>query len=653
MIDILVDRKLIMKAKETLGDRNAIIMAEELGLEDFDEKNLKACCCFHEEETPSLIFNPKNYTFHCFGCQKTVDIIDVFMMRGLTYLEAVEKLFQIADIKYSFGEARVKTKYSYKYPKRVQSISKDRIYQYFQSRCISKKTVDYVGVDEDSQGNIVFNYYDVNDVLTMVKYRVGHKVAKGEIKCWCQKGADTTPLLFNMNRTNTENPLLICEGECDAMAAIESGFLNAVSVPFGAGNFSWIEENWDWLELFDSIIVCSDNDESGLKMQKELVYRLGSWRTKYIDIPPYIERTTDGEKVIVKDLNEVLFWAGKDKVLDLILNAKDAPVPSVKDLSDIDDVDFDTIEGICTGISGIDKELIKLFYGTLTLVSGTPGSGKTSFLYQIICQALDQGKNCWLFSKELPEWMTKNWFNYILAGRRNIKEYKDKNSSSYYRVTPEAKREINNFYKGRWFVYRDDCPNKLDDLIASMTDVVRKYGVKLLVLDNMMTIDMEANADNEFLKQTETIKTLIHFCTVYNVAVVLVAHPRKVQNPSEPSLYDISGSSNVVNLVHRTIWLRRVPIKEKQGVLTFHGEEWEIPPNKYDMMFCILKDRIRGRANFQYGLYYDEPSRRFFSNVKEFEHNYQWDKTIYKDHLDYPIMEDEQKTYDELVNQFH
>lgn len=186
-----------------------------------------------------------------------------------------------------------------------------------------------------------------------------------------------------------------------------------------------------------------------------------------------------------------------------------------------------------------------------------------------------------------------------------------------------------------------------------MTDVVRKYGVKLLVLDNMMTIDMEANADNEFLKQTETIKTLIHFCTVYNVAVVLVAHPRKVQNPSEPSLYDISGSSNVVNLVHRTIWLRRVPIKEKQGVLTFHGEEWEIPPNKYDMMFCILKDRIRGRANFQYGLYYDEPSRRFFSNIKEFEHNYQWDKTIYKDHLDYPIMEDEQKTYDELVNQFH
>ena len=67
MIDILVDRKLIMKAKETLGDRNAIIMAEELGLEDFDEKNLKACCCFHEEETPSLIFNPKNYTFHCLG----------------------------------------------------------------------------------------------------------------------------------------------------------------------------------------------------------------------------------------------------------------------------------------------------------------------------------------------------------------------------------------------------------------------------------------------------------------------------------------------------------------------------------------------------------------------------------------------------------
>ena len=33
-------------------------------------------------------------------------------------------------------------------------------------------------------------------------------------KNWCQKGADTRPLLFNMNRVNISQPLLITEGEC-------------------------------------------------------------------------------------------------------------------------------------------------------------------------------------------------------------------------------------------------------------------------------------------------------------------------------------------------------------------------------------------------------------------------------------------------------
>lgn len=113
----------------------------------------------------------------------------------------------------------------------------------------------------------MFNYYDTNDVLTLVKYRPSHKIdkSKGEVKTWCQKDADTSPILFNMNRVNVDSPLLICEGEIDCASAIEAGFTNAVSVPLGAGNFHWIEHNWDWLEQFTDIIVCADNDEAGQK----------------------------------------------------------------------------------------------------------------------------------------------------------------------------------------------------------------------------------------------------------------------------------------------------------------------------------------------------------------------------------------------------
>ena len=76
---MLIEQKDIEKAKSKLGDDNAFIMAELLELNDFDDKNLKACCPYHNEDTASFIYNKKNYSFHCFGCNKTVDIIDILI----------------------------------------------------------------------------------------------------------------------------------------------------------------------------------------------------------------------------------------------------------------------------------------------------------------------------------------------------------------------------------------------------------------------------------------------------------------------------------------------------------------------------------------------------------------------------------------------
>ena len=189
------------------------------------------------------------------------------MHTGLTYLEALQKLFAEAKMPLSLGEKGVQTKFKYRYPVEEPLNDKESVYAYLAQRSISKETVDAVDVREDAHGNIVFNYYDTNDVLCLVKYRPSHKIDKsrGDVKAWCQKNADVTPLLFNMNRVNTTAPLLICEGEIDCMAAIEAGFTNAVSVPLGANNYGWIEENFDWLEQFESIIICSDNDEGPTK----------------------------------------------------------------------------------------------------------------------------------------------------------------------------------------------------------------------------------------------------------------------------------------------------------------------------------------------------------------------------------------------------
>ena len=639
-----IDREAILQAKEKLGDRNAQIIVEELGITDFDEKNMKCCCPFHQEDHASFIYNKKAFNFRCFGsCGRSYDILDVFMYKGATYAEACKKLFELAEMPYSFGELGVKTKRHYRYPHEVPCTDKSKVYAYFEQRKISRETLDALDVRQDSEGNAVFNYYDTNDVLTMVKYKPSHKVQHGQAKCWCQQNSDTAPLLFNMNRINVNSPLLSCEGEPDCLSAIEAGFKNAVSVPLGSSNLHWIDENLEWLDQFESIIICADNDDAGVKMQKECVPRLGSWRTKVVDIPAVPIGNTGR---VTKDLNEILYVCGKDKVLELILDAKDSPVPSVADLSDVEPTEYEDVDGVTTGLKAIDDELMRLFFGTLTIVSGQPGSGKSSLLTQLACNSLDNDIGTWLFSGELPNGVEKSWFNYIFAGPRNITDAISRRGNPYKKISTTTLAEINKTYKGRWHIYRDDYDNTLDKLIASMTDTVRKYGARCLILDNFMCIDTETS-EEELRSQTDTIKKLIEFAKKYQVAVILVCHPRKMDAGTNVGIYDIAGTSNIVNLAHRTIGLRRVTDAERENAAKYSEKRRQLL--KYDVIVTIVKDRMFGRQNIDVGLYYDPASRRFFSDMDEYDRRFSWDKKEYKEPLPLPpqLLAEERASEDE------
>ena len=626
---MLIQKEDIEKAKEKLGDNNAFLMAKLLELDNFDEKNLKACCPYHNEDTASFIYNKKSHCFHCFGCSKNVDIIDVLMEKGNTFLQSAKYLFNQADIEYSFGEQDVKTKRDYKYPHEEHINAKENVIAYWGKRGISKNVIDYLDIREDDHGNGVFNFYDTNDVLTMVKYRPARTIDKhsGQPKTWCQKGSDTAPLLFNMNRVNSSKPLLITEGETDCASAIEAGYINTVSVPLGANNYHWIEENWDWLDNFDSIIIWSDNDEAGIKMRKECIYRLGTWRTKYISTPQYFDKS-NGSRIKLKDINDCLQAGGKEYVMKLIADAKDVPVQSVIDYSDIEELDISQMDGVETGIKPLDGELLKLFYGTLTVLSGRPGSGKTSIVDQTIARTIDKGNPVFLFSKEMPERMSANWFNTIIAGRRNMIEKTSRDGKNYYIVPQNIQEKMQKFYHNKLFIYRDAEPNDVDSVLKSAEECVRKFGCKLIVLDNLMMIDLNCSESDKNTAQTNLINALIKFAAKFNVAVILIAHPRKTQDTnSDIEMYDISGTSNIINLAMRSIGLRRVSKKEKGDPKC----KW----CKYDVVLTVIKDRLLGKADFQMGMWYDLTSRRFYTDYDEYDAQFAWDDKTYTDKLPY------------------
>lgn len=598
----------------------ALIIAKELGIDNFDERNLKCCCPFHEEKTPSFIWNKKTGRFHCFGaCGQSYDIIDVFMKMGMTYIEALQKLFEYADMKVPFGEHHAKTEYNYRYPHEEPLNDKELVYAYLAKRKISKETADYLDIRQDRRGNCVLNYYDTNDTLTMVKYRPSHRVKKGEAKNWVQKDSDSKPLLFNMNRINIDKPLLITSGELDCAAAIEAGWLNAVSIPLGDQNTHWLETCFEWIEQFKEIIICPDNDESGMKYCKGIVPRLGSWRTKVAVVP-----------ADCKDINECLYRHGKDATLHMILEAKDTPVDSVADFADIKNVNLSDMDGVETGIEELDRKLMKLFYGTLTILTGGAGAGKTSILSQVVCRALDDDKNVFFYSGELPNFQTKNWLDYIFAGQRNLEQH-DTPKTTYWTVTPTAQRQIDDHYRGRLFVYKDGYDNKVSTILQSMEDATRKYGTKLLIVDNLTAVNLEGNDDNKYQKQAEFVQQLIMFAKKYNVAVILVVHPKKIECVRRLTRVDVQGISAIVDLAHRILSLYRVTPADKKGQMNRRGDGYSAEPINADVILDVLKDRMLGWEGYSCELFYDRPSRRFFTSAADLDHRYNWDKKDYGD----------------------
>ena len=624
----------IEKAKEKLGVDNATIMAEYLGLEDYEPVKMVARCCFHNEKTPSLSYDPKTYRFHCFACGTTVDIVDVFIRSGMTFHDACKKLFELTDIEYSLvGES--KDRGVYRYP-HAENGNMDKVKKYLNRRYISNETIDLLDISADDKGNIVFNYYDTDDELVLVKYRPSRTVQKGEPKTWCQSGADTSNVLWNMTHVRPSGTLLICEGEIDCASFIEAGFYQTVSVPLGAQNFKWIEENWDFLQGFDTIIIAGDGDKAGQKMIKEACARLSFTNVKYLEYPKeyieYDENNNPAKRFPTKDANAVLQKFGASYLFNLVLNAKETPIDSVIKMSNVEEMNVYDMDGIEIGIKRLDDELIKIFCGGVTIVTGKASAGKTTFLNQIALSAMDEGMPVFLFSRELVNAMSKDWYKTVGAGIRNMhqeekEDRRTKKSRMVWVVNEEAKTQMDNHYKDMLYVYRDEASNDAETLLNTMEQLARRRGVKCFLIDNLMTVLLPEDKDGGVNgAQTKFISELTRFSIKYNAIVILVAHPRKTQSGQEIGLDDVSGSMNIVNLATRTIGLRRVTDKEKED----EGNKY----HNYDVIITSVKDRIFG-STAEVPCHYSKPTRRFFSNPEEWNRQYGWDTNNYKEKLPY------------------
>jgi len=631
-------RQVLLSAKEKIRDDSIETIVRDLKIENWDGDKLKGNCPFHNENSSSFIWNDKTSSFHCFGCNKNYDIMNHYIVHyGMTSRQAIDKIVSFSGIDFTIQSSAKKemTAKQYAYPRRVDE-DKTQVVEYAKTRGLSEETLAFYDVTSNKYGNTLFNYYDANDVLTFIKARQSKKLEKQDSKVIGISpkedknkpdfaGAGSKPLLYGMNKVSQSGTLNIAEGEYDAMALHEAGITNAVSVPFGANTQSWIEYNYDWLGLFDKIILWMDNDEAGTKARREIIVRLGNHRCRYVEIPK--ELTVNNEKISLKDVNDVLLKLGKQAVVDLSCQEKELPIEGIMNLEDAEDFDPEKWDGLLTGIDAVDKEIINKFYfGTVVTVTGTPGSGKSTLVNQwFVVEAVNQGFGVTVFSGEMSPSILRGWIEVAMAGRENTKL---KTGNNFVRVIEKTTREkIVNWYRGKIHILKDD-DNNLDVVLSRAQQTVMVNGDKVIILDNLATLGLGENDVNTYSKQREMMNKLKTFAAKYNVLIVLVVHPRKPSSGTTADGvggYEMSGSADIFNLCHYSLSVRRYSEKDKKGEPNTKGGGYKRgkEPISFDTCVQFYKNRLMGKLG-KVDMYFDL-SYRFYSKPRELWKRYGWD----------------------------
>lgn len=421
----------------------------------------------------------------------------------------------------------------------------EAIDKYFESRGISTETLDKFQVGADTNGNIFWPFY-VEGELVYAKFR--QPVANpGKRKEWAEAGA--APVLFGMDLCKPGEPLCICEGQVDCLSLYEAGIRNVVSVPAGCENFTWIEPCWDWVQQFDKIILFGDDDPPGKKMIRVLVTRLGEEKCWTIEERP------DG----CKDANDILVQYGKEKLIETYETAEETPIRNVIDLADVQFVDPTTIPRIKTMIPALDESLNGLEEGSLVVVSGDAGSGKSTLSGTFLLNAIEQGHSVCVYSGELSNSKLFEWLSLQCAGGDWITlKYDPVKGKEVPIVHPPALERIREWLRGKCYVFdcSDDAETPVaDSILQAFTAMVRRKGCKLFLVDNLMTAIMDS-PDEEYRAQGKFLTALKRFVLKFGVTVLLVAHPKK-RNTNTFTLDDVSGNKMITNIASSVVVVER------------------------------------------------------------------------------------------------
>lgn len=282
-------------------------------------------------------------------------------------------------------------------------------------------------------------------------------------------------------------------------------------------------------------------------------------------------------------------------------------------MTDVQYVDMSKLVAIPTGYKELDKKIIGLLMGDVTVLSGLSGSGKTSWIDCVVLNAVQRGYKVGIWSGELQDFRFQSWIDQISAGKNYV--CKKEGYENYYYTPKNIANQINKWLEGKLFLYNNNYGSKWQQLFADIKTLVENEGTQLVVLDNLMALQIDSYDGDKYTQQTRFINDLKEYAKAKNIHVILVCHPRKEGGFLRKE--SISGTADLTNLADSVIIIHRIGKDFEQRAGEFFGKDKVLPYLKYNSVIEVCKNRSMGVIDLLVGMYYEVESRRLKNEISE------------------------------------
>jgi len=386
--------------------------------------------------------------------------------------------------------------------------------------------------------------------------------------------------------------VVVTEGELDAMSIsqLQGNKWPVVSIKSGAaGAKKDLRQSLDWLEAFEVVVLCFDNDEPGLAAAKDAALVLSPGKAKIASLP-------------LKDANDMLQAGRGQELMDALWGAKTYRPDGIVGGEEVWDALTTSVKTECVPYpwDGLNEKTMGLRKGELVTFTAGSGIGKSLACREIAAHLIRLGETVGYIALEESVRRTAQGLLGIELNKPlhlDIRDYEDLNEDEQ-----KERREAfdNTVGSGRCFLYDHFGSMDSDNLLNRIRYLARGCGAGWIVLDHLSIVVSGIGDGDERRLIDNTMTQLRSLVEETGVGLILVSHLKRPEGKAhedgaQTSLGQLRGSAAIAQLSDMVLGLERNQQDTDNSNLT---------------CVRVLKNRFSGDTGEACSLLYDPATGR-------------------------------------------